>query len=163
MKKSIAVALTFIAVNLLPSLAAAGAPDVAHETRLFIDAYVHGDSKTVLAFIDPNVVVFGSDEAEVLHGAAAVNQMLEDDLKLWGGTARFDSMEHVSIIESGDIASIFFDAGFSVGNRPAVPVRFAMVWHRSVAGWKLVQSSNVVPTEGKSAAELLKSINKEAH
>jgi ketosteroid isomerase-like protein len=136
---------------------AAGAPDVAAQTRLFLDAYARGDRASVLRLVDGEAVtVYGSDEDEVFTGAAAVGTMLEEDQRLWGGPATIGPMEHVSVVESGDVASVFFDAPFAVHGGPSIPVRFAMVWRRSHDAWRLVQSSNVVPTRGQSAARLLK-------
>jgi hypothetical protein len=64
-------------------------------------------------------------------------------------------MEHISLIQNHSLASIFFDVPFSVGNRAPVSVRFAATWKLEGKQWLLVQSSNVVPTEHQSAAELL--------
>jgi SnoaL-like domain len=130
--------------------------DIAAQTRLLLDAYARGDRSTVLGLIDENsITVYGSDFAEVCHGSAAFETLLSNDLRLWGGPAHIGAMEHVSIIETDGMASIFFDAPFSAGGRPPLPVRFAMVWRRTGDEWRLVQSSNVAPTQGQSAAQLL--------
>ena len=135
----------------------AAAPNVTEQTRLFLDAYAHGDRATVLRLVDGDAVtVYGSDADEVFTGRAAVATMLDDDQRLWGGPATIGAMEHVTVAANGDLASVFFDAPFSVRGGPSLPVRFAMVWRRSHGGWLLVQSSNVVPTRGQSAAQLLR-------
>ena len=129
---------------------------VEAQTRAFLDAYARGDTASVLGQVDRDAVaIYGSDAAEVFHGASGVETMMANDLKLWGGAAKIGMMEHVSVVERRGMASIFFDAPFSVGSRPAVPVRFAMVWRHAGKGWLLVQSSNVVPTQGQSAEALL--------
>lgn len=130
--------------------------DVTAQTRLFLDAYARGDRANVVRLLDGDAVtVYGSDADEVFHGGAAVAGMLANDLRLWGGSARIGRMEHVSVVERGELASIFFDAPFSVRGRASMPVRFAMVWRRAHGPWLLVQSSNVVPTRNQSAAKLL--------
>jgi ketosteroid isomerase-like protein len=136
--------------------ASAETHDIATQTRIFLDAYARGDRSTVLGLVNGDeITVFGSDVAEICHGSAEVSRLLSNDLRLWGGPAHIGPMEHVSIAQSGGLASIFFDAPFSAGGRAPLPVRFSMVWRRTGKGWRLVQSSNVVPTQGQSAAQLL--------
>ncbi|HEY0794483.1 MAG TPA: nuclear transport factor 2 family protein [Acidisarcina sp.] len=130
-------------------------PGIKTQTRAFLDAYARGDHDGVLALTAPDVTIYGSDAAEVFHGRTGVENLLADDQKLWRGKAVLGPMEHVTTELTAGLASIFFDASFSVGGRPAVPVRFAMIWRRAAGKWLLVQSSNVVPTVGQSAAALL--------
>lgn len=138
------------------SSALAGTTDIKMQTRQVLDAYARGDSAGVLALSDPEAItVYGSDAAEVFHGAAALKTMLAYDQRLWGGAAQIGPLDHVNLVETKDLASIFFDAPFSVGGRPPLPVRFAMTWRRTGKRWLLVQSSNVVPTQGQSARQLL--------
>lgn len=130
---------------------------VEAQTREFLDAYARGDKASVLGQVDRKAVaIYGSDAAEVFHGASGVENMIANDMKLWGGAATIGAMEHVSVVERKGLAAIFFDAPFSAGGRPPIPVRFAMVWRRAGKGWRLVQSSNVVPTQGQSAEALLR-------
>jgi len=129
------------------------------QTRVFLDAYAKGDQETVLELVDrENVTVYGSDVAEVVHGADALLKMMALDQQLWRGSAYIGAMEHVSVIEDKSLASMFFDAPFSVAGRPPVAVRFAVLWKREGGRWLLVQSSNAVPTEHQSAAEILHSM-----
>jgi ketosteroid isomerase-like protein len=131
-------------------------PTVSAQTRIFLDAYARGDRATVLHLIDGDAVtIYGSDAGEIFRGRAGVARMLDYDHRLWGRAARIGPMDHVSVIERGEFASIFFDAPFTLPGRPRIPVRFAMVWQREAGEWRLVQSSNVVPTEDRSAALLL--------
>ena len=130
-------------------------PPIVNQTRLFLDAYARGDRTTVLSFVEETVTVYGSDVAEIVHGRAALEKMITDDHRLWGDTAHIGLMEHISVIEGKGLASIFFDAPFSAGGQSSVPVRFALTWRHSRKGWQLVQSSNVVPTQGQSATDLL--------
>lgn len=158
----IAVLVLGVAASAAPVVAGA-APAVTAQTRLFLDAYARGDRAAVLRLVDGDAVtVYGSDAAEIFRGRAGVATMLDDDRRLWGGAARIGSMKHVSVVERGDLASIFFDADFLMRNRPAIPVRFAMVWRRARGVWRLVQSANVVPTQNQSAALLLRSITQPA-
>lgn len=129
--------------------------DIKDQTRQFLDAYAHGDLKMVLSMTAPTITVYGSDIDEVFTGKAGVKKMLQDDMKLWNGSAEIGEMQRVSVVEKGDFASIFFNATFRLQGRDPMPLRFAMVWQRSEKGWKLVQSSNVVPTQGQSAEKLL--------
>jgi len=153
-RRNLSIALLAV---LLPASAAwcQNAP-IQQLTRTFLDAYAKGDRQTVLGLIDrENITVYGSDAAEVAQGSDAVLQTLALDQQLWGGSAHIGKMEHISLIQNHSLASIFFDVPFSVGNRAPVPVRFAATWKREGKQWLLVQSSNVVPTEHQSAAELL--------
>jgi ketosteroid isomerase-like protein len=131
-------------------------PDIKHQTELFLSAYANGDSSAVLPMLASDIVVYGSDASEIRHGAAGVSSLLADDQRLWGGPAHIGPMQNVSVVQEGTLISIFFDADFSVGGRPPIPVRFAMVWRLTSGKWLLTQSSNVVPTQGQSAADLLK-------
>lgn len=158
MRHSVAWTVTLtLGSILLPAIpAAAQSPGISAQTRLFLDAYARGDRKTVLGLVDAHAItVYGSDLAEICHGPAALADLLSNDLRLWGGSAHIGPMEHVSVEQSGGLASVFFDAPFSAGDRAPIPVRFAMVWRHTSKGWRLVQSSNVVPTQGQSAAQLL--------
>jgi hypothetical protein len=77
-----------------------------------------------------NIMVYGSDAAEIVHGSDALLKLLTADQRLWGGSARFGAMEHVSLVQNHSFASIFFDVSFSAGGRPPVPVRVAAIWKR---------------------------------
>ncbi|WP_263367682.1 nuclear transport factor 2 family protein [Edaphobacter bradus] len=138
------------------SFATAATPDVKLQTRLFLDAYARGDRDTVLPMLDPAITVYASDAAEIFRGTEAVTTLLANDQRLWGGPAHIGEMEDTSIVQQGPFASLFFDASFSAGGQPPVLVRFAMVWKLTDGKWLLIQGSNVVPTRGQSAAELLK-------
>jgi ketosteroid isomerase-like protein len=124
-------------------------PPIQTLTRTFLDAYAAADSATLLPLIDADhIAVYGSDAAEFVEGRAAFSAMLEH-------SARIGTMQHVSIVVSGDLATIFFDASFTVGDRPPIPIRCALVWQRHADRWLLRQAANVVPTTGQSAAKLL--------
>jgi hypothetical protein len=152
----LSVGILSVGILLTAASASAETPGIETQTRIFLDAYARGDQSTVLGLVDGDeITVFGSDVAEICHGSTAVSRLLSDDLRLWGGTAHIGPMEHVSIAQSGGLASIFFNAPFSAGGRAPLPVRFSMVWRHTGKGWRLVQSSNVVPTQGQSAAQLL--------
>jgi hypothetical protein len=126
-------------------------------TRHFLDAYARGDSAAVMHAIDPKAIhVYGSDANEFFSSPEQVQTMMGEDSKLWGGTARFGPMQHVSVARDSHLATIFFDVPFSVASRPPQTVRFAMTWRKEGHRWLLVQSSNAVPTVGSSAAELLR-------
>jgi ketosteroid isomerase-like protein len=152
-----AVVLTGLAA-LAGAMPAGATPNIRAQTRLFLDAYARGDRATLLRLVDGDAVtIYGSDADEIFRGRAGIAIMLDNDRLVWAGSARIGPMEHVSVIERDGLATIFFDADFSLRSRPKVPVRFAMVWRRSRGEWRLVQSSNVVPTEHQSAALLLRS------
>jgi hypothetical protein len=129
--------------------------DVTSQTRALLDAYAHADTKTVLASVDDKTVIYGSDAAEIFEGTASIREMLSNDARLWSGTAHIGDMKNVTVVKQGHIESIFFQAPFTVGNRPPVPVRFCMIWRHNNNHWVLLQSSNAVVTEHQSAAELL--------
>ncbi len=129
--------------------------DIQSQTRVFLDAYARGDSKTVLSTVDNNTVVYGSDASEVFRGLDSITAMLANDTRLWSNSAHIGDMQNVTTIKQGNLESIFFQAPFTVGNRPPVPVRFCMIWRRNGKHWLLLQSSNAVVTEHQSAAKLL--------
>jgi ketosteroid isomerase-like protein len=137
-------------------LVLAATADVQQATRAYLDAYTSGDRAAILAVLDEQSVAYGSDAAEVHRGREQVMKMFDDDMKLWGKTARIGEMSDVSVAQAGALRSIFFQAPFSVGGRPPLMVRIAIVWERVRGGWKLRQSSSSVPTHGQSAAELLR-------
>uniref|UniRef100_A0A0S6YYX6 SnoaL-like domain-containing protein n=1 Tax=Mizugakiibacter sediminis TaxID=1475481 RepID=A0A0S6YYX6_9GAMM len=121
-----------------------------------LDAYARGDKATVMSMVDPHDIhVYGTDISEVAADPAAFERMFEADQKLWGGKAKFGEMSHVSTIRTRNLATLFFDISFSVGSQPPLQVRFATVWRREHGMWKLVQSTNAVPTVGQSASEIL--------
>jgi hypothetical protein len=110
----------------------------------------------VLPFIDPdNITVYGTDASEYFHGRAAFLAMMANDARLWQHSAHIGSMQNISTVVAGNLATIFFDVPFTVGDRPPLPLRCAAVWHRHGNRWLLRQAANVVPTTGQSAAELL--------
>jgi ketosteroid isomerase-like protein len=133
----------------------AQAPDVTSQTRSLLDAYARADANTVLASVDDKTVIYGSDAGEVFRGIAAIREMLSNDARLWSGTAHIGEMKNVTVVKQGPLESIFFQAPFTVGNRPPVPVRFCMIWRHTGNRWLLLQSSNAVVTEHQSAEELL--------
>ena len=152
--------LPWLALLLVSSAASSPAqtpPDAATEarTRAFLDAYARSDAATVLNAIDQDTVIYGSDVAEIFHGPDGARAMLKLDTQLWQGAATIGPMRDVSTTSSGSITSIFFNADFKLGPRPAVPVRFCMIWKKTGARWMILQSSNTVPTTHQSAAELL--------
>ncbi|HEY6413624.1 MAG TPA: nuclear transport factor 2 family protein [Edaphobacter sp.] len=149
-------AVVILCTILISVPASAATPDIKQQTRLFLDAYAHGDRDKVLPLLDPGIAIYGSDAAEVSLGTDAATTLFTNDQRLWGGPAHIGEMKNVSLIRQGNLASIFFDADFSAGGRAPIPVRFAMVWRLTSGKWLLVQSSNVVPTQGQSAADLLK-------
>ena len=130
--------------------------EIQKDTPVFLDAYGRGDGQVILTLIDQeNVTMYGSDATEVVHGSDALLKLVAADQQLWGGSAHFGAMEHVSLVQNHSFASIFFDIPFSVGGRPPVPVRVAAIWKREGERWLLVQSPNAVVTEHQSAIELL--------
>jgi ketosteroid isomerase-like protein len=129
--------------------------DLTSETRTLLDAYARADANTVLASVDDKTVIYGSDAGEVFRGIAAIREMLSNDARLWSGTAHIGEMKNVTVVKQGPLESIFFQAPFTVGNRPPVPVRFCMIWRHTGNRWLLLQSSNAVVTEHQSAADLL--------
>jgi hypothetical protein len=139
------------------SILHAQATDVKSQTRILLDAYAREDQKIVLASIDDRTVMYGSDATEVFLGVASIQAMLSNDARLWSGTAHIGEMQNITVVKQGNLESIFFQAPFNVGNRPAVPVRFCMTWRRTGNRWLLLQSSNAVVTEHQSATELLAS------
>jgi hypothetical protein len=130
-------------------------PDLAAHAKALLDAYAKGDEPAVMAVIDPNIRLYGSDVAEIYSGREGAGKMFDMDTRLWGSDARFGDLRAISEIRSGDLATLFFDVPFSVANRPEILVRFATLWRYSDGAWRLIQSADMVPTAGQSAEELL--------
>jgi hypothetical protein len=121
----------------------------------FMDAYIRGDWRTVEGFLSPHpLYVYGSDVSEFAPDASAFKRMFEADQKLWRGAAHWGEMSQVSSFQEGPVATLFFNRVFELGDQ-RLTVRFSTVWRREHSGWKLIQSSNAVPTVGQSAIELL--------
>jgi uncharacterized SAM-dependent methyltransferase len=59
----------------LSSVLHAQATGVKTQTRTLLDAYAREDQKTVLASIDDQTVMYGSDATEVFHGVASIQAM----------------------------------------------------------------------------------------
>jgi len=152
--KTLVITALLVTGFLLPAWAQDS--EIQKDTQVFLDAYVRGDRQMILTLIDQeNIVMYGSDATEIVHGSDALVKLVAADQQLCGGSAHFGTMEHVSLVQNHSFASIFFDIPFSVGGRPPVPVRVAAIWKREGERWLLVQSSNAVVTEHQSAVELL--------
>lgn len=154
MLRPIVIAFVLAASAVCPAVAPAQSSD-APDLSAFLNAYARGDAEAVLPQLSPDIVLFGSDEAEIVHGRGEARRMLEADQQLWQHAARIGAPEHLSALRSHDLYTAFFDTPFTVGNGPRMTVRFAMVWQKSHGRWLLIRSSNTVPTHGQSAAELL--------
>jgi ketosteroid isomerase-like protein len=141
------------AIAALCAVPAWAEPNLQQTVTAFLDAYAAGDKAAVMNAVEPNVQLYGSDVSEVYKGAQGASDMFDADMKLWGGTARFGTMWHVSGVRDGHLASIMFDVPFTAAKNPTVTVRFAMVWALDGGDWKLVQSSNAVPTVGQRASD----------
>jgi hypothetical protein len=145
------VAMLFATLLFHANLAQAAEPDFQQTVAAFLEDYSKGDQTAVMAAVDLNEIrAYGSDVAEVYSGASGISQMFSNDMKLWGATAKFGPMADVSIAREGKIATIFFDAPFSVGGHPPVTVRVCMVWRLEEGTWKLIQSASSVPTVNQS-------------
>jgi len=135
---------------------AAAQADLTQTVTAFLNSYAGGDKAAVIAAVEPNVHLYGSDLSETYNGVEGAADMFDKDMRLWGGAAKFGTMWHVTAVREGSLESIMFDIPFTAGRGPAVTARFAMVWHLEGDVWKLAQSSNSVPTTGQSAGDILK-------
>jgi hypothetical protein len=130
---------------------ASAEPSLQQTVSAFLNAYAAGDKATVINTLEPDVQLYGSDASEVYRGVQGASDMFDANMKLWGGTARFGTMWHVSAVRDGRLATIMFDVPFTAGKNPTVTVRFAMAWVLDSGEWKLMQSCNTVPTVGQAA------------
>lgn len=146
-----------LALSLTSGIASARptASSAVDATKHLLRAYVAGDARTIAALADPGVTVYGSDLAEIVRGRPALLRMMSDDRRLWGTAARFGAMRDLSVVATDDLTSLVFDAPFRVRRGSDTIVRFSMVWRAEDGAWRLIQSSNGVPTRGRSARELL--------
>jgi len=149
-------ALVMVACMCAVTAWAAPAQPVSQVADQFLDAYVAGDWDKVRTHLSPkHLYVYGTDVSEFATGPAEFKTMFDADQKLWRGAASLGETTQVSEIDSGSVATLFFTREFTLGDR-VMKVRFSTVWEREKGEWKLVQSSNTVPTAGQSAAEILK-------
>jgi hypothetical protein len=66
-------------------------------------SYARGDSKTILAVVDNNTVVYCSDAGEVFRGSESITTMLSNDARLWSGLAHIGDMRNVTNIKQGNL------------------------------------------------------------
>lgn len=128
---------------------------VAKHVDALLRSYAANDVDAVVALLDDDFVLYGSDVKEVVRTRDQLRQLMADDFLLWR-TASFGELTDLDVRVQGTLATAHFHAPFSAGGRPAVVVRFATTWRRAADGWRLIQSANTVPTVGQSAAELLR-------
>ena len=151
----LALAMILLSASAICEPALAVDPSLRQTAEAFMDAYVRGDWSTVERFLSPRpLYVYGSDVSEFAPDASAFKTMFEADQKLWRGAAHWGEMSQVSSFHAGPVATLFFNRVFELGDQ-RITVRFSTVWRREHSGWKLIQSSNAVPTVGQSANELL--------
>ena len=144
------------AAALTAATPAAAQADLTQAVTAFLNSYAGGDKAAVIAAVEPNVHLYGSDLSETYNGVEGAADMFDKDMRLWGGAAKFGTMWHVTAVREGNLESIMFDIPFTAVRNPAVTVRFAMVWHLEGETWKLAQSSNSVPAIGERAGDILK-------
>ncbi|HEX4295897.1 MAG TPA: nuclear transport factor 2 family protein [Rhizomicrobium sp.] len=149
------VLLTAAALACTAAPAAAQA-DLTQVVSAFLNSYADGDKAAVIAAVEPNVHLYGSDLSQTYNGVEGAGDMFDKDMRLWGGSAKFGTMWHVTGVREGNLESIMFDIPFTAGRNPTVTVRYAMVWHLEGDTWKLAQSSNSVPTTGQGAGDAVK-------
>jgi hypothetical protein len=146
--------LVLFTMAVVPSVHAAE-HDVESVAMAFLDAYAAGNWNKVQAVLSKRGVhIYGSDVSEFSAGEAGVKAMFDNDQKLWRGGAHFGATSQLTSVKSGHLATVFFNRVFEVGTQQVI-VRFSTVWQLESGAWKLIQSSNVVPTTGQSAADIL--------
>ncbi len=157
MRNRSAVAAIVMSLASAPAaLAGPVMPSVSNEADAFVDAYASGNWDAVKSHLSRDYLfVYGSDVSEFSDSIAAFKTMFDNDQKLWRGAASFGEISQASEFDEGRVASLFFTREFKLGNN-VLRVRFATVWHKENGRWKLIQSSNAVPTVGQSAVEILK-------
>jgi hypothetical protein len=111
-------------------------PDLAVHAKAVLDAYAKGDKSAVMALIDPNIRLYGSDVAEIFSGRQG---------------AHFGDLRAISEFRSDDLATLFFDVPFSDASRPEIIVRFATLWRYGDGAWRLIQIANTLPAADQSA------------
>lgn len=149
---------TLAAIVILLALApaaSAASPTVVEEANAFMEAYASGNWEAVKSHLSEHVFIYGSDISEFAESAEGFKTIFDNDQKLWRGAAHFGDISQVSTFAEGRVASLFFTREFKLGTT-VLRVRVATVWHKERGRWKLVQSSNAVPSVGQSAADILK-------
>ncbi len=146
------------AIAALCAAPASGEPNLQQTVSAFLNAYSAGDKASVINAVEPNAQLYGSDISEVYKGAQGASDMFDADMKLWGGTAKFGTMWHVSAMRDGRLATIMFDVPLTAGKNPTATVRFAMAWVLDEGEWKLIQSSKMVPTVRQSVSDIPRSV-----
>ncbi len=132
---------------------AAAQADLTQAVSAFLNSYAGGDKAAVIAAVEPNVHLYGNGLSETYNGVEGAGDMFDHDMRLWGGSAKFGTMWHVTAVREGNLESIVFDIPFTAGRNGTITERFAMVWHLEGDTWKLAQSSNSVPATGQGAGD----------
>lgn len=127
---------------------------VTQQVEQLLQRYAANDVDGVLALLDGEFIVYGSDEAELVRTPQQLRQLMQDDFALWR-TARFGQLRDLDLRVHGHLATAYFHVPFSAGGGAPLTVRFSTTWRKVGGEWRLAQSANTVPTAGQSAAALL--------
>jgi ketosteroid isomerase-like protein len=127
---------------------------VTQQLEQLLQRYAANDVDGVLALLDGEFIVYGSDAAELVRTPQQLRQLMQDDFALWR-TAKFGHLRDLDLRVNGSLATAYFHVPFSAGGRAPLTVRFSTTWRKTGGEWRLAQSANTVPTTGQSAAALL--------
>ena len=123
-----------------------------------LDDYSHKNVDGIMQMLDArNVVMMGTDIAEVAASRNAVETLLRNDFKLWD-TSQFGRFKDFYVQSSPTMATAFFDVPWQAttgGQTRTFTIRLVTTWRKVGQNWKLTQILNTVPTTGQSAAEIL--------
>jgi ketosteroid isomerase-like protein len=115
------------------------------DIALFDEAFAH----------DPDMVIFGTDEAEYWVGYEAARESLAYQLEVFEDTESTTRNQVVKVHESGEVAwfSQMMDFEVTSGEeRVEVTAWFSGVLEKRSGGWKIVQFHASVPVSGQAVA-----------
>ncbi len=115
------------------------------DIALFDEAFAH----------DPDMVIFGTDEAEYWVGYEAARESLGYQLEVFEDTESTTRNQVVKVHESGEVAwfSQMMDFEVTSGQeRVEVTAWFSGVLEKRNGGWKIVQFHASVPVSGQAVA-----------
>jgi ketosteroid isomerase-like protein len=113
------------------------------EIGLFDDAFSH----------DPDMIIFGTDEAEYFVGYEAARVSFETQFEAFEDTDGQLRNQVVTVHESGEVAwfSEMLDMEITAGDeRVELTVWFSGVMEKRDGGWKIVQFHASVPVSGQA-------------
>jgi len=135
---------------------------IKSQIEQFVKAYEARDIELALGFISTaeDLLVFGTDQAEVITSRSDFEKQLTDDMQLFESIKSGERKSlSIQISNCGDLASAYYELPFEVtvsGETSTFLLRFAQTFRNEHGDWRIVQSLASSPSTGQSSAELVR-------